>query len=544
MPKRRVLACWIGHNDIRAMAITLPAKQRDEILRNLGGPVPADGELGPIKSLTQNVQFDEVVLLSNYPSTWEKKYAEWLGERFNLVHIDLNNPTDYSEIFAVADGELAKLKADKKTWSETELCIHLSPGSPTMTAIWLLLGKTRYPATFYQTYKGKAWITDVPFNLVVDFVPEVFRQADSHLQHLTAQSPGEIEGFQQIVGDSRSIRFAVGRAQRAAVRNVPVLILGESGTGKELFAKAIHESSSRRDGPFLAINCAAVSRELLESELFGHAKGAFTGADRDRKGAFEEADRGTLFLDEVGECDLEMQAKLLRVLQPPDSDDPCHRTFYRVGESLERHSSVRVIAATNRDLLAAINEARFREDLYYRLAVITVKIPPLRDRQGDIPRIATHLLHRINSQFEQEEPGYNHKSISDSAIIFVQRHSWPGNVRQLYNVLLQAAVMSASDVIQQDEILDATGEMPAGSQPSGNILDKPLGEGFNLQELLNDIHRNYLRRAMREAAGVKSQASRLLGIPNYQTLDAQLKRLKEMEADIASELEELEAMLG
>ena len=524
MPKKRVLACWIGHNDMRAMAVDLPARQRDAILGTLGGPLPAEGELGPVKSLTQLEEFDEIRLLSNYASAWEKAYVKWLGGPVSLVHVDLKNPTDYTEVFAIADAELAKLKSDK-SWSETDLSIHLSPGSPTMTAIWLLLGKTRYPATFYQTYKGKAWVTDVPFNLVVDFVPEVFRQADAHLQHLTSQSPGEIQGFQQIVGDSRPIRLAVGRAQRAAVRNVPVLILGESGTGKELFAKAIHESSSRRAGPFLAINCAAVSRELLESELFGHAKGAFTGADRDRKGAFEEADRGTLFLDEVGECDLEMQAKLLRVLQPPDADDPCHRAFYRVGESSERHSSVRVIAATNRDLLAAINQARFREDLYYRLAVITIKIPPLRDRQGDIPRIAAHLLDRINRQFEQEEPGYTHKSISDSASVFVQRHSWPGNVRQLYNVLLQAAVMAARDTIDHHDVADAIGEMRAPSQPENNLLDKPLGEGFNLQEHLNEIHRHYLRRAMREAGGVKSQASRLLGIPNYQTLDAQLKRL-------------------
>ncbi|MHB8954565.1 MAG: sigma-54 interaction domain-containing protein [Pirellulaceae bacterium] len=524
MPRDRVLTSWIGHNDMRAMAVSLPAKRRDQILEALRGPVPGEGELGPIRSLTQYEQFNEIRLLSNYPPAWEKQFAHWLGERVAVVHVDLKNPTDYAEVFRIADRELAELKA-KKTWANTDLSIHLSPGTPTMTAIWLLLGKTRYPATFYQTYEGRAWVTDVPFNLVVDFVPEVFRQADAHLQHLTAQSPGEIEGFQQIVGDSKAIRLAVGRAQRAAVRNVPVLILGESGTGKELFARAIHQSSSRRTGPFLAINCAAVSRELLESELFGHAKGAFTGADRDRKGAFEEAHGGTLFLDEVGECDPQMQAKLLRVLQPPSENDPCYRTFSRVGESGERHSSVRVIAATNRDLLAAVNEARFREDLYYRLAVITIKIPPLRDRQADIPALTTHLLGRINEQFEQEEPGYCHKSVSESAMVFVQRHPWPGNVRQLYNVLLQAAVMSASQVIQQDEVADAIGEMPIGSPPVGNVLDKPLGEGFNLQELLNDLHRHYLRRAMREAAGVKSQASRLLGIPNYQTLDAQLKRL-------------------
>lgn len=502
----------------------LPTEQCDEILAALPGPRPAKNEVGPIKTLVEQESFDEIRLLSNYSRVWEKAFSAWLDSRTHVVHVDLNNPTDYTEIFGLVNDELGKLKS-RADWSETDLFIHLSPGSPAMTAIWLLLGKTRYPATFFQTYQSKAWVTHVPFDLVVDFVPEVFRDADSHLQHLTSQSPGEIGGFQHIVGDSPAIRLAVGRAKRAAMRNVPVLLLGESGTGKELFAKAIHESSSRRSEPFLAINCAAISRDLLESELFGHKAGSFTGAKSDRKGAFEEADGGTLFLDEIGECDLAMQTKLLRVLQAPDKTGPCHRVFHRVGDLEERHSSVRVIAATNRDLLASIGEGGFREDLCYRLAVITVKLPPLRDRQGDIPKIAERLLTQINEQFEKEEPGYRHKTICDSAMVFVRRHRWPGNVRQLYNALLQAAVMAEGDTIQKHDITDAVAEMVAEASFADDVLEQPLGENFNLQEHLNKIHRNYLRRAMQEAGGVKTRASKLLGISNYQTLDAQLKRL-------------------
>jgi len=524
MPRKQLLVSWIGHNDMRAFALSLPDKQRDEILNALPGPNPAENEVGPIRTLVEREQFDEITLLSNYSDSWERGFSEWLGDNTRIVHVELNNPTDYTEIFGIVSGELETLKS-RSDWPEADLSIHLSPGSPAMIAIWLLLGKTRYPATFFQTYKGKAWVTNVPFDLAVDFVPEVFRDADSHLQHLTSLSPGEIEGFQHIVGDSHAIRLAVGRAKRAAVRNVPVLLLGESGTGKELFARAIHESSSRRSGPFLAINCAAISRDLLESELFGHKAESFTGAKNDRKGAFEEADGGTLFLDEIGECDLAMQTKLLRVLQPPDGIDPCHRVFHRVGDLRERHSSVRVIAATNRDLLAGVTEGEFREDLYYRLAVITVKLPPLRDRKGDVPEIAEHLLAQINSQFQNEEPGYTHKSISDSARIFVQRHRWPGNVRQLYNALLQAAVMAEGDTIQKHDITDAVGEMVGETSLVDDVLEHPLGDDFNLQEHLNGIHRHYLRRAMQESGGVKSRASRLLGIPNYQTLDAQLKRL-------------------
>ncbi len=524
MRQKRLLVSWIGHNDIRAFAMSLPDRQCDEILAALPGPRPVENELGPIKTLVEQEPFDEIRLLSNYSRAWEKDFSSWLGSRTHVVHVDLKNPTDYSELFGLVNGELEELRS-RPDWPEIDLFIHLSPGSPAMAAIWLLLGKTRYPATFFQTYKGKAWVTKIPFDLAVDFVPEVFRKADSHLQHLTAQSPGEIEGFQQIVGDSQPIRLAVGRAKRAAVRNVPVLLLGESGTGKELFARAIHESSSRRSGPFLAINCAAVSRDLLESELFGHKAGSFTGAQSDRNGAFKEADRGTLFLDEIGECDLAMQTKLLRVLQPPNGADPCHRVFHRVGDLEEHCSSVRVIAATNRDLLTGMNEGVFREDLYYRLAVITVKLPTLRDRPGDIPKIVDHLLSQINGQFSAEEPGYTHKSISDSAMVFVQGHRWPGNVRQLYNALLQAAVMAEGDTIQKHDITDAVADMIGDARVAGDVLDQPLREGFNLQQHLNEIHRHYLRRAMKETGGVKSRASKLLGIPNYQTLDAQLKRL-------------------
>jgi transcriptional regulator with GAF, ATPase, and Fis domain len=164
-----------------------------------------------------------------------------------------------------------------------------------MTAVWLLLGKTRYPARFYETFAGKSWVTEVPFDLTIDVLPEILKDPDTHLQHLASESPSEIEGFQDIAGDTRAIRDSVGRAKRAALRGVTILLLGESGTGKEMFAQAIHQTSPRRDKPLLAINCAALSKTLLESELFGHTRGAFTGADKERKGAFEQAEGGTLF---------------------------------------------------------------------------------------------------------------------------------------------------------------------------------------------------------------------------------------------------------
>jgi DNA-binding NtrC family response regulator len=522
MQPRRILLSWIGYADFRALAATLPPDQQAEVLRGLKPPTPLVGQAGPLKCLIDQERFDEIHLLTSHRGVRNRLYTRWLGGHPMLHPVQVNDPTDYAEIFGIVDAELASVVRLPRSERE-ELCIHLSPGTPAMTAIWLLLGKSKYhPTTFYQTYEGRAWVTNVPFDLVVDFVPQVLRDADANLQLLASQGPQDIEGFKDIAGNSRSIRVAVGRARRAAQRDVSILILGESGTGKELFARAVHDASRRRDRRFVAINCAAISRDLLESELFGHKKGAFTGAVEDRDGAFKEADGGTLFLDEVGECDPAMQAKLLRVLQPPDNN-PCHRTFYRVGDSRPLTSDVRIIAATNRDLLDCVARHQFREDLYYRLAVITIKLPPLRDRREDIPLIAGRLLDRINRDFARQEPGYRPRRLAGSALEFMKKQPWPGNVRQLANTLTQAAVMTDEEVIDRRDIADAIAGVP-GKQ-AVDVQEIPLGEGFSLERHLEEIQRHYLQRAMEEAGGVKRRAAALLGYRHYQTLAAQLERL-------------------
>jgi len=486
-------------------------------------PKPLLGQAGPLKCLLDAEQFDEVHLLSDHGSVKNRLYVKWVGGGPVVHAVKLKNPTDYPEVFKIADEVLASVVSVPRP-HKLDLCLHLSPGTPTMTAIWLLLGKSKYqPATFYQTHNGEAWVTSVPFDLIMEFVPQVLRDADVRLQRLSSQSPQDVEGFEGIIGQSRKLRLAVGFAQRAARRDVSVLLLGESGTGKEKFARAIHDASPRKKRSFVSINCAAISRELLESELFGHKKGSFTGAVADRDGAFKVADGGTLFLDEIGECDPSMQAKLLRVLQPPD-DNPCHRVFNRVGDSKEITSNVRIIAATNRDLNAAIAKNQFRDDLYYRIAAITIKLPPLRERRDDVPLLVPRLLGQINQNFERGEPGYQHKTISASAMAFVRNHPWPGNVRQLFHTLQQAAVMTDGDVIDRQDIADAVAEVPG--KPTAELMEQPLGEGFVLTDFLEEIHRHYLIRGMKEAAGVKTKAAELLGYKNYQTLSAQLDRLK------------------
>jgi transcriptional regulator with GAF, ATPase, and Fis domain len=522
MQPRRILLSWVGHADLRALAATLPPEQQPGVLEGLNPPTPLPGETGPLKSLLDQEKFDEAHVLTQYGSVKNRPYARWIGGNAVLHRVTVKDPTDYSDIFRIVDGVLSSVVRLPRAEHE-ELCFHLSPGTPAMAAIWLLLGKSKYhPTTFYQTYKGRASVTKVPFDLVVDFVPQVLRDADAKLQLLAAQGPQDVEGFKDIAGNSRSIRVAVGRARRAALRDVSVLILGESGTGKELFARAIHDASPRRGRRFVAINCAAISRELLESELFGHKKGAFTGATEDRDGAFREADGGTLFLDEVGECDPAMQAKLLRVLQPPDQG-PCQRVFYRVGDSRPLTSDVRIIAATNRDLLESVARHQFREDLYYRLAVITIKLPPLRDRREDIPLIAGQLLERINRDFARQEPGFHPRQLSASALELAKKHPWPGNVRQLCNTLTQAAVMTDEEVIDRRDLADAIAEVPG--KPAADLRELPLGDGFSLEKHLEEIQRHYLQRAMEEADGVKRRAAELLGYRNYQTLAAQLERL-------------------
>jgi DNA-binding NtrC family response regulator len=522
---KRILVQWIGHSDLRAMASSLPKSDQVEFQARLKGELPQNGDLGPIKTLLENESFDEVRLLSNYPKEWNEKYRAWLDPNAVVVPVELRKPTDYAAIFRIADSELTAIR-DQHRKSPYELCLHLSPGTPAMAAVWLLLGKTRYPATFYETYAGQSSITEVPFDLSIDVLPEMLKKPDNVLQHLASQSPSEVEGFQEIAGDSPSIRDAVGRAKRAAMRGVSVLLLGESGTGKEMFARAIHEASPRRGKTFTAINCAAISKTLLESELFGHVRGAFTGANRERKGAFELTDGGTLFLDEVGECDLEIQAKLLRVLQPLTGQGPSVRTFRRVGDSQDRSADVRIVAATNRDLHKEIKEGRFREDLFYRLATITINLPPLRHRKSDIPEIAEKLLVQINRIFESEEPGYTHKILSDTAKDFVVKHDWPGNVRQLHNVLVQATVLSDDTILDRSDIIAALGELPDPNRSSDEGFDGPIPEGFDLEEHLNRIREKYLRRAMSQSGGVKAQAARLLGFSSYQALAFQLKRLK------------------
>jgi transcriptional regulator with PAS, ATPase and Fis domain len=269
----------------------------------------------------------------------------------------------------------------------------------------------------------------------------------------------------------------------------------------------------RKKRPFIAINCGAIPSELLESELFGHEKGAFTGADRLRKGYFESADGGTLFLDEIGELPFFAQVKLLRVLQEGE--------VIRIGSSIPHKIDVRIIAATNRNLLEEIESKNFRADLFYRLAVAILKLPPLRDRSGDMGPLTDHFLEQINRE-NKDELGYKYKKISSDARNIMLQYSWPGNVRELMNTLQRAVIWSEEDILQAEDIRDAM--VPLITKSATDILNHPLGKGFNLPELISNISKHYLCRALAEAGNNKTKAAKLVGLPSYQTLTNWLRK--------------------
>lgn len=306
----------------------------------------------------------------------------------------------------------------------------------------------------------------------------------------------------------------IRKAEKIALRDVPALILGESGTGKELFAKAIHTASLRAGKPFITVNCGAIPKDLIDSELFGHVKGAFTGAITNKTGYFEAADGGTLFLDEFGELPADAQVRLLRVLQSGE--------ISKVGDSKTGHVDIRIIAATNRNLSTEIANGRFREDLFYRVAVGLITLPPLRERSGDISLLADHLMDKINQE-ASNQPGYINKKISVKARNIVLSHAWPGNIRELYGTLLRASIWAEGEQIDEIDIREAMLIKPSTNN-SGELPE--LGSGIDIQEILDDIRRKYVSHALKQAAGNKKKAAELLNLPNYQTLSNWMEKLK------------------
>ena len=298
----------------------------------------------------------------------------------------------------------------------------------------------------------------------------------------------------EIIGSSPPIKAIFEKIRKVAVTDSTVLISGESGTGKELIARAVHEQSRRASHPFIKVNCSALAEGVLESELFGHEKGAFTGAIRQKAGRFELADKGSLFLDEVGDMSAFIQLKLLRVLQ--------EREFERVGGTRTLQVDVRIMCATNKNLLEEIRANRFREDLYYRINAFPIEVPPLRDRPDDIPELGSHFLKKLRQRTRKSV-----KSLTPEALEKLKRHRWPGNIRELENVLEQAMVLSEGDVISAND-LPTFRDVP-GIEAAPSIANT---EGRPLDEILEDMERELIKNAYHKAKFVKTETARILGI--------------------------------
>lgn len=290
--------------------------------------------------------------------------------------------------------------------------------------------------------------------------------------------------FDNILGSSPEINAAIDLARKVAPSDMTVLLLGETGSGKEVFAQAIHEGSNRRQQPFVAVNCSAIGKDILESELFGHVAGAFTGAIKDKKGYFEEARGGTIFLDEIGEMPIELQAKMLRVLEAQE--------FYKVGEPKPTKTDVRIIAATNRNLEQEITAGHFREDLFYRLSVFQISLPSLNNRKKDIPLLATWFIQQFSPKMNKRITG-----MSPAFLQALQQHSWKGNIRELRNVIERAAILTDTDILD-------TPTLPFDFQKGGDDTPSSLR--------LADMEKSHITRVLAHVKGNKTKAAELLDI--------------------------------
>lgn len=465
------------------------------------GLVDQEEQLGPILSLLNVRKFNRIFLFDT-PKT--VKITEQTKKTINKLHpkagvdvleINLSDPTNYHEIFNGLRNHLQRIMAD---FPLGRFYISVASGTPHMHACWLLLTSSGViPARILNVRplnfvtKENPLVTEVDLSSA-DF-PDVRFQDLPIAVEKTQPDANTIRAQLGIIGDHPTMNRALEMAAMLAPSQVPILIFGETGTGKEMFARFVHLLSGRPKDLFVVVNCAAMPENLVESLLFGHKKGAFTGALADQTGKFDAAHSGTLFLDELGELPQSAQAKLLRVLQDGLVEPLGHAKSHKV--------DVRVIGATNRDLRKMIKKSLFREDLYYRLNVGEITLPSLRDRRSDIPKLALSILDRLNGSLRSP------KRLSTDALARLQSHNWPGNVRDLENAMERSVRLCRRDTLQADDLLITE---PVTYANPLEALPDPY-EGFVLDEFLSSVRKQMILRALEAAGGNQSRAARLLG---------------------------------
>jgi DNA-binding NtrC family response regulator len=473
----------------------------DPFSRDAGAEQP---QPGPVLTVVEEVPFDRVVLLRTVGAFENTdKTAAAISERHpdldvRIEDLALPDPTDYRAIFRELRRVLRRV-TDADSEGDVEYCVALASGTPQMHAAWLLLvASGDLPARILSTRPPKFVTKETPLVSEIDVYSAPFPAVRSYAPYGEEQSPtpdlAEAVREVGIIGEHPALRKAIERARILAPTNYPVLILGETGTGKELLARLIHRLSGRAPDRFVPVNCSAIPRELVESTLFGHLKGAFTGATGNQIGKFDAAHKGTLFLDELCEMPLETQPKLLRALQ--------EGVVEPLGRPQGHKVEVRVVAATNVDIHKAVKDGELREDLYYRLKLAICHLPPLRQRRADIPRLALTFLDRFNTSQNQS------KRISKDAMSWLRQQPWPGNIRELQNTVEAAALFAAADAI---EVTDLEAAAEGGSSVLDGSIPEPA-DGFSMPQYLSDLRRRLVDRAMEVADGKQSRAAKLLGI--------------------------------
>ena len=462
------------------------------------------------------IPFDKIVILSNKDEDKWDSFERFLKKRMAMIsrpsedikiHLaQIQSPIDYQSISVETEKWITKLSEESDT-----LSINLTSGTPAMTTLSVLHGKGKSNTRFVQS-SPKNVIEEVEIPL--DFGKEYVKSASKNIAHTATSLPKIQKAFSELTAKSKTMTDVVEKAKRIAASEVSALILGETGTGKELMAHAIHKGSLRENKPIRVVNCGALADNLVDSTLFGHKKGAFTGADKDYAGLFEQANGGTLFLDEVGELKPDIQVKLLRALQQGE--------ITRLGDTKTINVDVRVIAATHQDLTSLIEQGDFREDLFYRLAVGIINMPPLRDRLEDIPVIVEQLTEQINAS-GAKHPDYISKKVSENGIKFILSQSWLGNIRELWSTLNRAFLWTDAKLVGEKELSHAIINRRVVAQ--SNYVRLSFNDKVDIVQLTENYQKKYVEAALKASGNVKKHATQMLGLKDHQTLTNWMKRL-------------------
>lgn len=467
-------------------------------------------------ALKSKVPFDKIVILSNKDEAKWPQFERFLKKKMaisgrpnhsvEVCRVHIESPIDYQSIAQETERWISKLSEEAET-----LSINLTSGTPAMTTLSVLIGKGKPNTCFLQaTPKNELIEVDIP----LDFGKAYVKSAAKNIAATATALPVKQSAFDEITHISIAMKQVIKKAKRIAMSEVPALILGETGTGKEVMAHAVHNASLRAGKPIRIVNCGALASTIVDSTLFGHKKGAFTGADSDHPGLFEQADGGTLFLDEVGELPLDIQVKLLRALQQGEIN--------RLGDTKPIYVDVRVIAATHQDLLKLVAKGEFREDLFYRLAVGIIKMPALRERVEDISEIVNQFANQINLS-ASKHPDYQSKIISEKGIKFILNQAWLGNIRELWSTLNRAFLWSEGKIVTDKDIAEAL--IIRHETEKDCAVSMSFNDKVDIVQLTDEIQKKYILAALTASGNVKKQATKMLGLKDHQTLTNWMKRL-------------------